>query len=123
MVRFAEEMRHVGGEGRDHPPPLVPARLAFHQREVAVIAGQIERAQAFGQPRLHHAGLAGGDHDPRLGMRDAGDGGHLGAVGQARAAGMVKAGGHATSVWQGGSTADRSSTRIIRPSTMVSACT
>jgi len=98
VMRLAEEMRDICGQRRDHPPPLVAPGLAFDQREIAVIVGQIERAQAFCQPRLHHAGLAGRDHDPGLGMGDAGDRGHLRAIGKAGAAGMGGDAAHAASV-------------------------
>ena len=70
VVRFAEEARDVGGQRRQHLLAFVEAFAAGHQGAVVLEAGQAERAQALGQPRIDQRRLAVGQADARLGVEE-----------------------------------------------------
>ena len=78
VMVFAEEMRHVRRQRRNHLMSFGNSGGVLHQGKITRVAGQVQHPQPFGQPRLDHAGLAGSDDDARIRIGNRGNLGHFG---------------------------------------------
>jgi len=77
MMLFAEEAREVRGQGIDELRPF-GGLGAIQPLKVFLKSLDAEDPQPFGEPRLHHGDLVGGQGDARMDMQEIPEGAESG---------------------------------------------